>query len=104
MKAYRDANGGVRIFRPDMNMRRMNRSAESLMFPVCDYLVVLKQRADLRLRKAFDPDEMTELIKKLIEVDQRWVPSQEGYSLCECAFRSTLDQRLTTRPQTFVRP
>ncbi|CAN0355961.1 unnamed protein product, partial [Ectocarpus sp. 13 AM-2016] len=26
MKAYRDADGGVRLFRPDLNMIRLNRS------------------------------------------------------------------------------
>lgn len=36
MKAYRDATSGtVRLFRPDKNMERMNKSAARLAFPVC---------------------------------------------------------------------
>lgn len=36
MKAYRDADGGVRLFRPDLNMRRFNRSMGRLCFPEVD--------------------------------------------------------------------
>lgn len=34
MKAYRDENGKVTLFRPDMNMDRMNRSAARIALPV----------------------------------------------------------------------
>jgi hypothetical protein len=34
-KAYRNKNGKVTLFRPEMNMTRMNRSAERLALPVC---------------------------------------------------------------------
>jgi branched-subunit amino acid aminotransferase/4-amino-4-deoxychorismate lyase len=34
MKAYRDSKGKVTLFRPDMNMRRMNTSAKRLALPV----------------------------------------------------------------------
>lgn len=34
MKAYRDDNGDVRLFRPEMNISRLNRSCERLVFPV----------------------------------------------------------------------
>lgn len=33
MKAYRDANGKVTLFRPDMNMKRMLTSAQRLALP-----------------------------------------------------------------------
>lgn len=36
MKAYRDKNGKVTMFRPDMNMKRMNRSASRIALPVRD--------------------------------------------------------------------
>lgn len=36
MKAYRDASGSVRLFRPDLNIRRLNRSMERLRFPMVD--------------------------------------------------------------------
>jgi branched-chain amino acid aminotransferase len=34
MKAYKDKNGKIRLFRPDMNMARMNRSTERIALPV----------------------------------------------------------------------
>lgn len=34
LKAYRDTNGKVTMFRPDMNMKRMNRTAERVAMPV----------------------------------------------------------------------
>ena len=34
LKAYRDANGKITLFRPDMNMRRMNSSAARIALPV----------------------------------------------------------------------
>ncbi|KAI5475006.1 hypothetical protein MNV49_002098 [Pseudohyphozyma bogoriensis] len=63
MKAFKDKNGVTRMFRPDMNMKRMNRSAARLTFP------------------QFDPAEMAGLIKKLVTIDERWIPNEEGYSL-----------------------
>lgn len=34
LKAYKDANGKITLFRPDMNMRRMNSSAARISLPV----------------------------------------------------------------------
>ena len=34
MKAYRDESGKVTLFRPDMNMKRMNNSAQRIALPV----------------------------------------------------------------------
>ena len=34
MKAYRDEKGRVTLFRPDMNMKRMNTTAERVALPV----------------------------------------------------------------------
>ncbi|CAD6884765.1 unnamed protein product [Tilletia controversa] len=63
MKAYKDVNGRVRLFRPDMNMKRMNSSAAALTLP------------------QFNGDELTKLIKQLVAIDANWVPSAPGYSL-----------------------
>ena len=38
MKAYRNENGKVMFFRPDMNMKRMNSSAARLALPVTDII------------------------------------------------------------------
>lgn len=34
MKAYKDEHGKIRLFRPDMNMARMNRSTSRIALPV----------------------------------------------------------------------
>jgi branched-chain amino acid aminotransferase len=48
MKAYIDPSGKVRLFRPDMNMKRLNRSMKRLLLP------------------EFDGDELTECLKCVI--------------------------------------
>ncbi|KAJ2825754.1 branched-chain-amino-acid transaminase bat2 [Coemansia furcata] len=63
LKAYRDAHGKVRLFRPDKNMERMNRSVERLHLP------------------QFDGEQAIECIKELVRTDERWVPEGRGYSL-----------------------
>jgi len=63
MKAYKDANGKVRLFRPDKNFERLNNSARRLALP------------------AVNASGATECIKALLRVDQDWIPSEKGYSL-----------------------
>eukprot|EP01027_Heterolobosea_sp_BB2_P012979 GEZU01018765.1.p2 GENE.GEZU01018765.1~~GEZU01018765.1.p2 ORF type:complete len:340 (-),score=136.06 GEZU01018765.1:31-1050(-) len=63
MKAYKDAEGNIRLFRPDMNARRLNASAARLALP------------------QFDQKEFLECLSELIRVDKDWIPTQEGYSL-----------------------
>ncbi len=65
MKAYRCAKdpSQVRLFRPDMNMARMNRSALKAALPT------------------FDPAEMTKLLKTLVSLDKDYVPAAEGHTL-----------------------
>lgn len=63
MKAYRDDSGRVTLFRPDMNMKRMNNSAARIALP------------------NFDGDALLELIKKLVQVDKHWIPQEAGHSL-----------------------
>ena len=63
MKAYRGADDKIRMFRPDQNMIRMNRSAARASLPV------------------FDGEELTTLMKRLISIDQEWVPHAESSSL-----------------------
>ncbi|EKM60902.1 uncharacterized protein PHACADRAFT_247124 [Phanerochaete carnosa HHB-10118-sp] len=51
------------MFRPDMNMKRMNRTAQRIALPT------------------FDGNAVIELIKQLIRIDKHWIPDKEGYSL-----------------------
>lgn len=63
MKAYLDDQGRIRLFRPEMNMARMNRSAARLCMPT------------------FDGDEFLKCIERLIVVDKSWIPQGKGFSL-----------------------
>ncbi|KAJ1020878.1 hypothetical protein NDA18_005726 [Ustilago nuda] len=63
MKAYKDVNGKVRLFRPDMNMKRMNTSASRIALPT------------------FEGEQLITLIKKLVALDKGWIPSDPGHSL-----------------------
>ncbi|XP_054158756.1 branched-chain-amino-acid aminotransferase-like [Oppia nitens] len=56
LKAFRGVDGKVRIFRPDMNMKRMRGSAQRIDLP------------------DFDGNELLECLKKLIQIDADWVP------------------------------
>jgi branched-chain amino acid aminotransferase len=63
MKAYKDAEGNVLLFRPDQNCQRLNKSAERLMIPQV-------------------PEEIfMEGLKTLLKVDSDWIPTSEGSSL-----------------------
>ncbi|KAG1849325.1 aminotransferase [Suillus tomentosus] len=63
MKAYLGPDDKIRLFRPDMNMRRMERSCARLALPT------------------IDGDAVLELIKCLVNLDRRWIPKESGYSL-----------------------
>lgn len=63
MKCYRTCDGRLTMFRPDMNMSRMIRTAKRASLPT------------------FDGQELTELMMKLIRIDQEWVPHAESSSL-----------------------
>lgn len=80
MKAYKDREGTIRLFRPEMNMDRLNRSAQRLSLPT------------------FDKEELLNCIKELIKVDERWIPTEKGYSLY---IRPTL---IATQPTLGVGP
>lgn len=63
LKAYRNASGGINLFRPEENVKRFNRSAKRMVMPEVD--------ENLHL----------EAIKLLVQLDQEWVPDQHGASL-----------------------
>jgi branched-chain amino acid aminotransferase len=67
MKAYRSSNDDsqLRLFRPDMNMKRLANSMDRLAMPGAD----------------FNHQELIECIAELVRINQRWIPSGEGYSL-----------------------
>ncbi|XP_069493845.1 branched-chain-amino-acid aminotransferase, cytosolic-like [Ambystoma mexicanum] len=63
MKAFRCVDKKVHLFRPMKNMERMHRSALRASLP------------------SFDKAELLDCIRKLIEVDQEWVPYSDTASL-----------------------
>ncbi|XP_043267365.1 branched-chain-amino-acid aminotransferase, cytosolic isoform X3 [Venturia canescens] len=63
MKAYRGVDGKIRIFRPDMNMERMNSSAIRSGLPT------------------FSGPELIKCLQRFISIDQEWVPHSEASSL-----------------------
>jgi len=63
LKAYRNENGKVTVFRPELNMARMNLSAQRLALPT------------------FDGTALLDLIKELIRLDRHWIPQENGHSM-----------------------
>ncbi len=63
MKAYRCADGSIRLFRPEENFKRMNNSAERMCIPPVNV------------------EDAIYCLKKLIELEKDWVPHEEATSL-----------------------
>ncbi|KAL5362803.1 aminotransferase [Aspergillus floccosus] len=63
MKAYKDSKGQIRLFRPDKNMERLNKSTSRIALPT------------------IDGDALTKLIGELVKLDNRFIPDARGYSL-----------------------
>jgi branched-chain amino acid aminotransferase len=63
MKAYRSAKGGVNLFRPSMNARRMNNSAEAVCIP------------------KLDEQLFVEGIRELVKLDHLFIPRERGHTL-----------------------
>ncbi len=63
MKAYIDKSGDIRLFRPEMNMNRINSTAKRLLLP------------------QIDPDQALLCLKELVRLDKSWIPNKRGYSL-----------------------
>jgi len=63
MKAYIDAAGEIRLFRPDMNMKRINTTAKRLLLP------------------HIEEEQALLCLKELLRVDKDWIPNKRGYSL-----------------------
>ena len=63
MKAYRNQQGGVQLFRPQENFRRLNTSNRKLCIPAIDEAFALKA------------------LKQLLTVETDWIPSAPGTSL-----------------------
>ncbi|MDA9762156.1 branched chain amino acid aminotransferase, partial [Desulfobacterales bacterium] len=63
LKAYRLENGGIALFRPEDNIKRMNSSAHRMCMP------------------RIDPTMALEALRELVLVERQWIPSSKGTSL-----------------------
>lgn len=63
LKAFQAVDGGVNIFRPDMNAKRLNHSASRVCIP------------------PYDEYKFIEAIIELVKIDKDWVPKKRGQSL-----------------------
>ncbi|ODM17677.1 Branched-chain-amino-acid aminotransferase, mitochondrial [Aspergillus cristatus] len=63
MKAYKDNNGKNRLFRPDRNMQRLNKSTSRIALPTVDEGALIK------------------LIGEFVKVENRLIPQKRGCSL-----------------------
>lgn len=85
LKAYRSKTGEITIFRPDMNAKRMAESCERMCMPV------------------INEEFFVECIRKLVEVDQNWIPEKDGYSLYIRPFIFATDEYIGIKPSDSYR-
>jgi branched-chain amino acid aminotransferase len=82
MKAFRLANGGIGVFRPDANAARMNRSSKRLAMP------------DLPVER------FIEAVDAVVTADAGWVPEGEGQSLYLRPLLFATEEVLQVRPSS----
>ncbi len=80
IKAYKNAKGEVKIFRPEKNWERFNKSAERMGMP------------------SIPQDIFLEGMRQLISLDSDWVPTSEGCSLYIRPFMIATDEFIGVRP------
>jgi branched-chain amino acid aminotransferase len=80
MKAKKTVDGGVLLFRPEMNAKRFSESCKRMCMPEIEEELFL------------------ELVKRVVEVDRNWVPNKEGYSLYIRPFMFATDNFIGIKP------
>jgi branched-chain amino acid aminotransferase len=63
LKAYKAKDGSIRLFRPDKNMARLNKSAARIALPT------------------FTGTALIDLLAEFVKLESRFIPDQRGYSL-----------------------
>jgi len=86
-KAFRGVDGEARIFRPEMNARRLHNSCRRLCIPIMD----VEELCEILIQASV----------QLIELDHAWLPSEWGHSLylrpLVIGTEATLEVRAATR-------
>lgn len=80
LKAYRAIDGSINLFRPKLNIERLNRSAERLAIPPVDV------------------ERTLATIKQLVKLEEGWIPTKEGESLYIRPFIFATEKGLGVRP------
>jgi len=80
MKAYRNINGEIMMFRPEDNFKRLNRSAERMCMPTIPV------------------ELMMEALRELLKIDADWVPRDTESALYIRPFMFATDEFLGVKP------
>lgn len=80
IKAHYGVDGQIRVFRPDMNAKRLNASAERMCMPT------------------LPEDIFLSAIKELVGLDKEWVPKTDGGTLYIRPFMFATDAFIGLRP------
>ncbi|MCF8258969.1 MAG: branched-chain amino acid aminotransferase [Flavobacteriales bacterium] len=85
LKAYRQNNGEIVLFRPADNFARLNISAERMCMPTIPV------------------DTLVECLRELVHIDQNWVPKTHNASLYIRPFMYATDEAIGVRPSETYR-
>jgi branched-chain amino acid aminotransferase len=80
MKANKNENNEVLIFRPEMNAKRFTESCKRICMP------------------QIPESTFIQLIQKIVDIDRDWVPSKEGHSLYIRPFMFATDDFIGIKP------
>jgi len=80
LKAYKDKDDGILVFRMDKNAKRFNVSAERMCMPI------------------FPEKYFTQAISELLVVDKKWIPNKKNTSLYIRPFMIALDPFIGIKP------
>ena len=80
LKAYKQVDGRIALFRPEKNIERLNNSARKMCIPEVDSDLVLKA------------------LLELVKIDQHWIPTKKGHSLYIRPVMFATDPFLGVRP------
>lgn len=80
LKAYKGKDKKIRLFRPEANAERLNKSAQRMCMP------------------AVDEDFFVQALKAIVKVDKDWIPTEKGTSLYVRPFMFATEAFLGVRP------
>ena len=80
LKAYKNPDGGVYLFRPDMNAKRTNNTNDRLVIP------------------QIPVEDFVQAVSAVVDVDRDWIPTEPGTSLYIRPFIIATDEFLGVAP------